>query len=374
MKKGLTILLGIIITAPPGCRQTYAPPAITNPPRYLVVEGFINNNSADTTVFTLSRTVPLADSSTYTAETGATVAIEDSAGNRYSLIETDQGIYSYPPYPFNNKTKYRLHIFTTGREEYTSDFIPLVSNPPIDSITWARSDDPLHLGVTIFANTHDPNNNTRYYRWACEQTWEYHVKYYTLWGLVNNIPTSLNGDTAYICWRSDNTTTIDLASSTQLAQDVIYQAPLTLIPLNSQLLQIEYSTLVKQYALTKDAFTWWQILKKNTEQIGSIFGVQPSANPGNIHCLSDTTKQVLGYVSGGNIQKQRIFITNDQVTPWTYVDDCIDSTVSPSEAAEFLNRGYLLFNIVQGPGYVISHNYCVDCTLTGTNKKPSYWQ
>ena len=368
------IIVLAIIAASLGCRQTYAPPAITNPPSWLVVEGFINNNGSDTTTFILSRTVPLADSSAYTTETQATVAIEDSTGHQYPLTELNPGSYSYPPYPFNNNNKYRLHIFTTGREEYASDFIPLVGNPPIDSITWIRSDDPLHLGVTIFANTHDPNNNTRYYRWACEQTWEYHVKYFTLWGLVNNIPTSLNGDTAYICWRSDNTTTIDLASSTQLARDVISRAPLTLIPLNSQLLQIEYSTLVKQYALTQDAFTWWQTLKKNTEQIGSIFGVQPSANPGNIRCLSDTTKQVLGYVSGGNIQKQRIFITNDQVAPWTYVDDCIDSIVKPSDAAKFLARGYLLYNLVNGPAYVISHNYCVDCTLTGTNKKPSYWQ
>src|SRR3712207_6958843 len=27
-------------------------------------------------------------------------------------------------------------------------------------------------GVTIFVNTHNPENNTRYYRWEFDETWE----------------------------------------------------------------------------------------------------------------------------------------------------------------------------------------------------------
>jgi len=371
MRQKAIIVLSLI-AASPDCRQIYAPPVTTNPPSYLVVEGFINNNSADTTVFTLSRTIPLSDSSAYTAETGATVSIEDSTGHQYPLTERHPGSYSYPPYPFTNNIKYRLHIFTTGREEYASDYIPLVSNPPIDSITWVRSDDPLHLGVTIFANTHDPQNNTHYYRWACEETWQFHVKYEATLTYRNNMVQQFD-DTVYNCWKSDNTPTIDLASSIQLAQDVILQAPLTLVHLNSQQIQVKYSIMVKQYALTSAAFTWWQTLKKNTEQIGNIFGVQPSANPGNIHCLSDTTRQVLGFVGGGNIQKQRIFISNDQVLPWAYLDDCISDTIGANDIPEYVNRGYLLYNHIS-LGYLVSHNYCVDCTLTGSNKRPAFWQ
>lgn len=371
MKKTPFIFV-ILITVATGCRQTYTPPVIAHPPSYLVVEGFIENNSEDTTFFSLSRTTVLGDTSAFLPERGAGVTIEDSTGNTWSLSEIRPGIYGYPPFPFNTNTKYRLHIVTGGRDEYASDYVPLVSNPPIDSISWKRSDDPLHLGVTLFANTHDPQNNTHYYRWSCNETWQYHVKFFATWTYINNAPAPFI-DTFYICWRSDNSPNVALASSTQLAQDVIYQAPILLIPLNSQKLQMRYSVLVRQYALTKEAFNWWQILQKNTENIGSIFGVQPSANTGNIHCLNDTSQQVIGFIAGGNTQKQRIFISNDQVQPWTYDDDCFDTLVSAGKIQQFLNSGFLLFRVEGPSSFRISHNYCVNCTLTGTNKQPSFW-
>jgi hypothetical protein len=371
MKQALPIsILAIAVIS--GCRQTYEPPIVKNPPGYLVVEGLIETNGADSTFFTLSRTVPFSDTSAYAPERGATVTIEDSTGNSYPLTEINAGTYAYPPYPFGNNTKFRLHIFTGTRDEYASGYVPLVSNPPIDSISWIRSEDPLHYGVTIFASTHDPQNNTRYYRWSCNETWQFHVKYEANLAFVNNTVVPFT-DTFYMCWKSDNSTSIALASSTQLAQDVIHEAPLLLVPLNSQKLQVEYSVLVNQYALTKEGFNWWQIMKKNTEEIGTIFGVQPSANIGNIHCLTDTAQKVIGFVGGCNTQKKRIFITNEQVLPWNYEDDCPYITVGRRDIPQFISSGYLLYQM-NGLAYNVAHNYCVNCTLLGTNKQPSFWQ
>lgn len=370
--KPASIILLFAIAAATGCRQSYAPPVIAHPPGYLVVEGFVCNDGRDFTTFNISRTVPLSDTSVYTPVTDATVTLEDSAGHSYPLYQAQQGSYTYSPTLFPNTTKYRLHFFE-GKDEYASDYFPLVPNPPIDSINWTRSNDPLHSGVTISANTHDPQNNTHYYRWSCEETWKFHVKYYAYITYDGNRVVSLPLNNFYYCWKSDNSHGIALASSTQLSQDLIYEAPLILIPLNSQKLQIKYSVLVKQYALTKEAFDWWQILRKNTEQIGSIFGVQPSANRGNIHCLTDTTQQVLGFAGGGNIQQQRIFISNDQVQPWVFEDDCITTSISRADIPTYLNSGYLLYETAT-PVYKASHNYCVDCTLTGTNIQPSFWQ
>jgi hypothetical protein len=371
MRPAAFILL-LAIAATTGCRQNYAPPVIAHPPGYLVVEGFVCNDGIDSTVFNISRTVPLSDTSVYTPASNLNVQLEDSTGGVYPLIPQKNGAYSYPPWPFPNVTKYRIHFFE-GKNEYASDYFPLVPNPPIDSISWSRSDDPLHLGVTISATTHDPQNNTRYYRWSCEETWKYHVKYYSYIYYDGSRVQALTNNNKYYCWKTDNTTGIALASSTQLSQDVIYQAPLLFIPLNSQKLQIKYSVLVKQYALTKQAYDWWQILRKNTEQIGGIFGVQPSANPGNIHCLTDTNQQVLGFAGGGNIRYQRIFISNDQVQPWDFEDDCAKTTIGAGDIPLYINSGYLLYEKAT-IGYNASHNYCVDCTLTGSNIQPSFWQ
>jgi hypothetical protein len=365
--------LSLVILAGTACKQIYAPPAVAHPPDYLVVEGFIENNGVDSTLFTLSRTTK-ADTSEYIPELGAMCTIEGSDNSIRQLGEVGKGIYGAPLTGFNSNTNYRLHINTTRGKQYASDYVPLVKNPPIDSISWKRLDNAVYQGIQIYANTHDPQNATHYYRWEYQETWEFHssffatVRYIPGTGIIPYSPNTIN-----TCWKSDPSTGILLATSTQLAQDVIYEAPLVLVPLNSQQINWRYSILVKQYALTAAAFNWWQVLSKNTEQIGSIFGVLPSVNPGNIRCLTDTNEMVLGYVGGGNSTSQRIFITIDQVRPWSYDPDCPD--IQPDKnysLQDLLGMGYLPWQSSPS-GTFLSYPRCVDCTLTGTNIRPSFW-
>src|SRR5215475_3967785 len=116
--------IALLLLSSLACKQTYNPPAIAHPPNDLVVEGWIETNGSDSTIFTLSRTVRL-DSNAYTPETGATVVLEDSAQNSYPLQELLPGRYSYPPFAFNLNTSYRLHI-ATGGKQYASAYVPLV--------------------------------------------------------------------------------------------------------------------------------------------------------------------------------------------------------------------------------------------------------
>jgi hypothetical protein len=372
--KHLPLLIALALAASIGCKQAYIPPAIANPPNYLVVEGFIENNGSDSTIFTLSHTIRL-DSNGYTPEPGAKVIIEGADNSSYPLGEVGNGIYGAALLALKNSVSYRVHIITSGGKQYASDFVPLVADPPIDSINWVRLDNAVHQGIQIYANTHDPQNNTHYYRWEYQETWEFHSPFFATvkWvpgaGLENYSPNTTDS-----CWKSDRSANVLLASSTQLSQDVIYEAPLVLIPLGSQQITVRYSILVKQYALTKEAFNWWQILQKNTELIGSIFGVQPSANQGNIHCLTDTTETVIGYVGGGNTRSQRIFITYDQVQPWVFDSGCPDFKIPQDSTAWYYGIGFLPWYLDLGTGQVhIAYKFCVDCTLTGTNIRPSFW-
>ena len=370
MKKNCTILL-LLFTA---CRRAYDPPAITNPPNYLVVEGFIENNGTDSTYFTLSRTVKV-DSSTFTPETGARVFVEGSDNTSYPLNDIGNGRYGAPLFSLNPSTTYRIHIFTNNGKQYASDYVSLISSPPIDSINWVRHDDPAHAGIQIYANTHDPRNNTHYYRWSYDECWQFHT---TFESPYNYVPgqgvVAIANLNDWTCWRYNSSSDILLATSSQLAQDVIYEAPINLIPLSSQQIMVRYSILVRQYALTKEAFTWWQTMQKNTEQIGSIFGVQPSASSGNIHCISNPSEQVLGYVSGGNSRAQRIFITNDQVLPWDYNSGCVEWTTNKITVEQLWELGYLVYYVEVNTGIIhYSWKTCIDCTLTGTNVRPSFW-
>jgi hypothetical protein len=351
-----------------GCLQTYIPPPIANPASNLVVEGFIDNGG-DTTVFSLSRTFPLGTPAAI-PEVKAKVVVEGNDNTSYPLPELGNGLYGAPLSGLNPATAYRLNITTSAGRQYASDYTPLVTDPPIDSINWVRND----KGVTIYANAHDPTGNTRYFRWNYTETYEFNSTYAAYYNISGSFWVPMTqGDTLYTCWHTDNSTNIILASSEQLSQAVIYEAPVVNYPVNSEPLSIEYSVLIRQYALTKAAYTWWSVMQNNTENIGSIFGVQPTTDQGNLHCLTDTSEQVIGYVSAGNSWSQRIFISNQQVAPWKYVDNTCSITVVQYLPPANVGGGWYLYMSAMPPGIAVTDRHCADCLIDGYNHPPSFW-
>jgi Domain of unknown function (DUF4249) len=366
----ISALAALSLTATLSCKQTYDPPAIANPPTFLVVEGFINNGP-DSTYFDLTHTYKLSDSTATTPETGAAVSIQGTDNSSYSLGEVGNGLYGANLPTLNPTTTYRLSINTTDGKRYASDYVPIVVNPAIDSVNFIRN----NTGATIYVNTHDPTNRARYFRWDYQETWEFHSAYFAALMFVNGQLINYAPNTINTCWKADNATGILLGTTTQLSSDIVSEHPLVDIPLAAQQLSVKYSILVKQYAITEDAYNWWSIMQNNTENIGSIFGVQPSTNQGNLHCLSDTAQQVIGYVSAGNTSTQRIFITNDQVSPWIYEPGCTMQTIPIDSMAFYYAQGVWPVDLTSDLTHVnISYETCVDCTLSGSNIQPPFWQ
>jgi len=362
-------LAALSLTANLSCKQTYNPPEIANPPTSLVVEGFINNGP-DSTYFDLTHTYKLNDSTGATAETGASVSIQGSDNSSYSLGEVGNGLYGANLPALNPTTTYRLYINTTEGKQYASDYVPIVANPPIDSVNFVRNN-----GININVNTHDPTNTARYYRWEYQETWEFHSAYFATLQFLNNQLVNYSPNTIATCWSGDISTRIILGTTSQLTTAIVSQLPLVTIPLNSIELSVKYSILVKQYALTENAYNWWSVMQNNTENIGSIFGVQPSTDQGNIRCLNDTTEQVVGYVSAGNTSSQRIFITNAQVFPWNYQAPCSIQIVPLDSVAFYYTEGVWPIDLTSDQTHAEeSFESCINCTLGGTNVQPSFWQ
>jgi hypothetical protein len=365
----ISTLVAALLTFTLGCKQTYLPPIVKKPPVNLVVEGFINNGP-DSTYFNISTTYLLSDSTATTPITGATVTVEGTDNSAYPLTEIGNGIYGAPLPPLNSNNSYRLYISTNDDKEYASNYVPVVNDPPFDSINFVRN----NSGVHVYANTHDPTGASQYYRYTYQEVWKFQSPYFASLKFANDSIENYAPNTTSICWHYDNSTSIILAASTQLSKAVIYEAQVVDIPLNSQQITIEYSILVHQYAITKAAFDWWSQMQTNTENIGSIFGVQPSADPGNLHCLTDSTEQVIGYVSAGTEQSHRFFITNEQVLPWAYNSGCNEIIDGIGHAPNQYAAGvYPVAWKVFGSLIYYAYKTCVDCTLTGTNVKPSFW-
>jgi hypothetical protein len=68
-------------------------------------------------------------------------------------------------------------------------------------------------------------------------------------------------------------------------------------------------------------------MKKNTEGTGSVFDAQPSELVGNIHCTTNATEPVIGYIDICTVQESRTFIKNSQVPNWNFVTPCIKTEI-----------------------------------------------
>jgi hypothetical protein len=364
-----------------GCREYYEPPVLKNNPRLLVVDGFLNS-SPDSTYIKLTYTRNLRDTAPAVPALNATLLVEGDQNTLIPLYENGKGLYGNL-LPLKTSEKYRLSITTSDGTKYQSDYVPFKQTPPIDSISWEQDSSD----VRFYINTHDPQNNTIYYRWHYEETWQYSTYLTSNFDYVHGTLIARPPDQQiHNCWKDNIASTILLASTSQLSQDVVHQFPFNTISKSTEKMYVMYSVLVSQYALTRDEFDYWTELKKNSEQLGTLFDAQPSQLNSNIHCITKPSEPVMGYLSAATIQKKRLFVDGSDMTNMNYVPYYLpcyslnDVTTGfgiqdTAKAYEYLEMPRHLFTFWYYDGaYHIAQNFCIDCREHGgTNAKPDFW-
>ena len=358
------------------CVQPYVSPYKSPVTGYLVVEGYISANSP--TKYTLTRTVQLSGNHAIPAVTGATVQVEGSDSSVYPLPEQGNGVYGDSTLNLNSALQYRLRIQTPNGESYLSDFTTVKPSPAIDSINWTFD---YYKGVNIYVNTHDPSGSTHYYMWAYDQTWEYDMEWESLLrydDTNNTVVPRLPNQLVNRCWVNSASTTLILDNTSKLSQDLVYEYPLVHIENDAQQLGVLYSIQVTQYTLSAEGYSFLYQMQQNSEALGTIFDAQPTQLTSNIHCLNNPAEQVIGYVSVGTVQQQRIFIAEAQLPYWQYYIPCANPNITvPAnpDSLEFYFGSGLFTPIEPLPGgYISNASLCVDCTLLGgSNQKPSFW-
>lgn len=382
MSKKISILVlpSIIILLMGGCKKSYNPPVIKAANNYLVIDGFINLNANEPTVITLSRSKSLVDTVISIAELNAQVNIEDNSGATYKLSDTSgHGTYVSAKLNLPQLNKYRVEITTADGHQYLSDFVTPKKCPEIDSLTWQQDKD-----VAIFINTHDAANNTIYYKWDFIETWQLYAPEQTFWTLKNGLIVSADtSDQTDSCWSTAASNTIITGTSVALVKDVISHAPITVIPKDNEKIKVRYSIAVRQIPLTRDAYNYWGIIQKNSQQLGTLFDLQPSQLSGNIHSVNNPDEPVIGYITAASTQQKRLFIDHHQLTDWSTVLDHQECNVQLIATNPFNAMLYNYPDIAYAPWYFtgaappslfISRKVCIDCReYGGVNKRPSFW-
>jgi hypothetical protein len=358
------------------CVQPYVPPPIKGNNTYLVVDGFIRNG-LDSTIIKLSRSANLGDSAGPQPELNAQVVIAGQISGTYPLINLGNGEYVTDQLNLDITQNYQLRIVASNGNQYLSDYVPVRQSPPIDSLHWQ----PDSVGVTIYVNTHDPQNNTRYYQWDYTETWEHRS---VLFSNIEFVPDGSviarpPADEINRCWTNANSTDILVASTAGLSQDLVNENPIHSIINGSEQISFLYSILVHEYAITQGAYEYWENLKKNTELTGTIFDPQPSEVLGNLHCITNPSEPVLGYVSICTPTTARIFIDRFQLDIWNFIplSNCSFFVPSPDSLAYYATLPTLYQPLLYCPGVcytALAFTECIDCRYEGgSNVKPLFW-
>lgn len=353
-----------------GCVVDYEPENIEEVSDLLIIDGTITDNVS---TFRLGRSVGLSDFLTGKETVdNATLYVESEDGEVIAGQFESQGVYNVPTGTLNEQTKYRLCLSVNG-EDYQSSFLTPLITPEIDSI----SPEKRGKGETVYmcVSTHDPKNQSRYYRWSYKEHWEVKAELEANAGYEDgeviwfNLATSTN---TYYCWGQDTSRMVILDSSEKLSENVISQKRLLSMDPSSDRLSVLYYIAVEQMMLRKEAYDYFFNMQKNVEQTGSIFAPVPSEMKGNIRCITNPDLPVIGYIDVTTTTRKSLFVPEDAGIYEPPVKACyLQITKDPMMAPPTM--GYYIYDPTGLDDYAPWE--CVDCRKKSraTKNKPDFW-
>jgi hypothetical protein len=354
----------------------------------LVVEGLISGEVKHHQIF-LSRATSMNDRR-IVRETGATVSISDQNGNVISLTEASPGVYETPEVAAEAGNSYRLNIKTAGGREYASQDVPYKDGAEIGNVYGRYVDNPRGdgRGIQIYVDTQDPTNQTLYYRWNFIETYQVNAPFPSNWIWLGGNEVEFRHDGIDTCYVTDTLRSVLIKTTKDLEQDVVTAQPLRYIPDDSYIMRFRYSILVQQFALSKEAYLYWENLKRISEEQGSLADRQPGSLDGNIKALTNGDETVLGYFEACKATEKRIilkpidFYNDGFKRPENFRNSCYQIEpllVNVSQLGETMERYkekmYIWEAYGDGPGttFELMPKTCCDCRDQGPTEKPPFF-
>ncbi|MDD4656533.1 MAG: DUF4249 domain-containing protein [Bacteroidales bacterium] len=360
------------------CITPFEPEGISSIDNMVVIEGNILQN--DTTRVVVSRSLSLNQENRVEYIESATVWVESDSGVKYNAVEkreSDKVYYLINTVGIDPSLEYKL-VVSIGSKKYESNFVSIRRTPEIDSIGYSINTDS--TGLTFYVNTHDSENKTWYYMWSFTEDWEFRSNFLSL---HDYNPESMSiyeitmDENRYYCWSKDVSRSILIATTNHLNEDRVFRKPLLYVPSGNSRINYLYSMELTQIAVGRDAYGYWENVKKNSDEIGGIFAPQPSEMAGNIRCVTIPSEKVIGYISGAVVSKKRVFFRSIDIGIYKDEKDCEMHNVGPDNPLpidSLYKSGYDVISFFEESNessWVIKR--CVDCKVYGTKNKPSFW-
>jgi len=388
-----TVILMILLV---GCIERYYPEEDELRTGTLVINAHLTNIAGEQ-IIEISRSAGLTHPS-FDPVSGSLTEVIREDGELRIFSEFKPGYYKAELEESFLQTgaSFMLHVSTPDGKEYESVFDRLRPVPAIDSIyylvetnSFGYGSDPVG-GIRFYLDFTYDNEDYEYIRWDLIETYEYHnstdLEYFFLdldhW--LKPVPDTSIYDTCYI---TNELFQIHSMSMGSLNFGHYVKKPFSFVPNDEQeqKLHHKYSLLVRQYSLGEEAFFYWNNLKKNTQEQGSLFESQPALLKSNIRNVNDESEYVLGFFSmAGMVEKRAFAIEPDGLDLRPYIGHCYPRKEPVSAAEPILWKVYHKYPYDPAPMYFTKlgslpmrrmNKACVDCReyKNSTHIPPDFW-
>ncbi len=324
----ILFLLLAVLTAATSCVYDYNP-QIEGEGGYLIVEG--NIVIGDMCNVRLDYSWSLVDTTQgderWRILSSSKMYIEDSSGGRY---ENRYGNGGYEPYmdsyyygrgsyglfdlqDADPSLEYRL-VIENEKGTYASVWQKSLDAGEIDDLSYKISDDGTTMSVRVSAHSDDPAGS--YYRWSVRETWEYHADVYAIYTYLaysreeGEVVYLEEKDRTYRCWTTSNRPEIMTASTGSLTEDRLVDHELYTLNYHDERVSVIYSPEVVQMRIPADAYKYWEMMDRNSRDVGGLFSPEPSEYRGNVVNLDKPEEMVLGYVGVMSVSRKKMFVDN----------------------------------------------------------------
>jgi len=201
-----------------------------------------------------------------------------------------------------------------------------------------------------------------------------------------------------VCYNTDTSIPIIIDKPVEKANGESHKFPVRFINRNNYILSHRYSILVRQYVQSREAYAFYETLKRFSEVKNLLEQEQPGFFQGNVFSLTKNNEKVLGYFEVASVDIKRIFFNyedyfpNEQVPPFIVnCDDYFTPKYIASESHDAVPPVSPLINaLLEGMEYygiaesfydaegdaapfVLVRPECGNCNNLGSNIVPDFW-
>ncbi len=330
MRNFYIVLVFLLVTA---CETLYEP-VLDGAEEVMVVDARLVFGETEHTIY-ISKSNGFNNPDKFHPFTLASVWLIDSSGQRFPSVQIQSGVHRIVATIEASQT-YQLQI-TSGDDIYVSDFEPVQAEPAIDSIyseefvLWNQPGGETQVesfqrfkGHRVYVDI-DNHGQKRYYRFDSRHVLLYHFPFDTV---VRGLPETV----LKYGWKSiypDDLFTI--AAPSLYARDAyISKQPVGFFRYkSSDYLKAEevargWICLLYQYAISESTWSFYDDLNRQLGSEGKIFDPLYVQARGNLTCITNPEKKVLGNFEISRMREHRFYLRLEPISGnhvLRYLDD-----------------------------------------------------